>query len=266
MADGSITPIRRDPPYTDTAALNDIHLLLTVTDPGHSTLPEIAEILARTGPPLIAARDIEASTTETALGWPVACVDAGDTSVFVRQAPAGAGLVIEICTRTDAERAALAVTLDGQPLHPAELSTVPPPTWSPAARRGPFPCPCRALTAPSTTGSNQPHEYLRRCYARPSSRAGSVRARDRAGARYRARQRAARCGTGRTGPRAGTGSATGDDPGREAGHRAMSAATWTCPASSSNRSGPTASWWRCGSPRTGTVTASSTAAAAWRLR
>ena len=127
MADGSITPIRRDPPCTDTAALNDIHVLLTVTDPGDSTLLEIAEILARTGRPLIAARDIGASTTETALGWPVACVDAGDTSIFVRQAPAGTGLVIEICTKTDAERAALAVTLDGQPLHPGGLVAVPPP-------------------------------------------------------------------------------------------------------------------------------------------
>ena len=126
MADGSITPIWRDPPYTDTAALNDIHVLLTVTDPGDSTLFEIAGILARTGRPLIAARDIGASTTETALGWPVACVDAGDTSVFVRQAPAGTGLVIEICTKTDAERAALAVTLDGQSLLPGGLAAVPP--------------------------------------------------------------------------------------------------------------------------------------------
>ena len=127
MADGSITPIRRDPPYTDTAAVNDIHVLLTVTDPGDSTLDEIAEILARTGRPLIAARGIGASTTETALGWPVACVDAGDTSIFVRQAPAGTGLVIEICTKTDTEHAALAVTLDGHSLHPGALGAIPPP-------------------------------------------------------------------------------------------------------------------------------------------
>jgi hypothetical protein len=127
MADGSITPIRRDPPYTDTAALNDIHVLLTVTDPGDSTLAEIAEILGRTGRPLVAARDIGASTTETALGWPVACVDAGDASVFVRQTPAGTGLTVEICTKTDAERAALAVTLDGQLVHPGGLAVVPPP-------------------------------------------------------------------------------------------------------------------------------------------
>ena len=74
---------------------------------------------------MIAARDIETTTTETALGWPVACVDAGDTAVFVRQAPAGAGLVVEICTKTDAEQASLAVTLDGRPLHPAGPFPVP---------------------------------------------------------------------------------------------------------------------------------------------
>ena len=125
MADGTVTPIRPDAPYSDTAALNDIHVLLTATDPGQETLADIAAIVARTGRPLIRVRDIETSTTETALGWPVACVDAGDTSVYVRQAPAGTGLAIEICTKTDAEHASLAVTLDGRPLHPA----------------GPFPAP-----------------------------------------------------------------------------------------------------------------------------
>ena len=45
--------------------------------------------------------------------------------MFVRQAVAGTGLVVEIFTKTDAEQAALAVTLDGRPLHPA----------------GPFPAP-----------------------------------------------------------------------------------------------------------------------------
>ena len=102
--------MRRDPPYTDTAALNDIHVLLTASDPGDGTLADIAAIVSRTGRPMIAARDIETCTAETALGWPVGCVDAGDTTVFVRQVPAGAGLVIEICTKTDAEQAALAVT------------------------------------------------------------------------------------------------------------------------------------------------------------
>jgi len=120
MADRTVTPLRprARPGYTDTAALNDIHALLTSADPGGGTLADIGEIMARTGRALVPARDITASCTETALGWPVACVDAGQTAVFIRQAPAGTGLVIEICTKTDTEHAALAVTLDGRPLHP----------------------------------------------------------------------------------------------------------------------------------------------------
>ena len=125
MTDGTVTPIRRDPPYSDTAALNDIHVLLTATEPGEDTLADIAAIVARTGRPLLPVRDIEIAATETALGWPVACVDAGDTAVFVRQAAAGTGLVVEICTKTDAEQASLAVTLDGRSLHPAGPFPVP---------------------------------------------------------------------------------------------------------------------------------------------
>ena len=117
MADGTVTPIRPDPPYSDTAALNDIHVMLIAADPGEETLADITAILARTGRPLIPVRDI-GTTTETALGWPVACVDAGDTAVYVRQAPAGTGLTVEICTKTDTEHASLAVTFDGRPLHP----------------------------------------------------------------------------------------------------------------------------------------------------
>ena len=126
MPDATVTPLRPRAPsgYTDAAALNDIHTLLT-SDPDDGALADIAEILARTGRPMSRARDIEVTTTETALGWPVACVDAGDTSVFVRQSPAGSGLVIEICTKTDAEQAALAVTLDGHPLHPDRPTAVP---------------------------------------------------------------------------------------------------------------------------------------------
>jgi hypothetical protein len=119
MTDATITPIRRDAPNTDTAALNDIHLLLTSTDPGEETLADIGAIVARTGRALVPVRDIETSSTETALGWPVACVDAGQTTVFVRQAIGGGGLVVEICTKTGAEQASLAITLDGRPLHPA---------------------------------------------------------------------------------------------------------------------------------------------------
>jgi hypothetical protein len=121
MPDRTVTPLRPRAPssYTDTAALNDIHALLTTGDPGDSALADIALVLARTGRPMAAARDIEITTTETALGWPVACAQAGDTSVFIRQAPAGTGLLIEITTKTAAEHDALTVTFDGRTLHPA---------------------------------------------------------------------------------------------------------------------------------------------------
>ncbi len=91
MPDHTVTPLRPRAAsgYTDTAALNDIHALLTSQDPGDATLGDIALILARTGRPMFAARDIEITTTETALGWPVACAQSGDASVFIRQAPAG---------------------------------------------------------------------------------------------------------------------------------------------------------------------------------
>ncbi len=121
MPDSTVIPLRPRvaAAYTDTPALNDIHALLTTTEPGQSTLADIALILARTGRPMTRARDIEVSTIETALGWPVALVEAGDTNVYVRQDPAGPGLLIEICTENDAGRSSLAVTLDGTLLSPA---------------------------------------------------------------------------------------------------------------------------------------------------
>jgi hypothetical protein len=129
MPDGTVTPLRSRAAaaYTDTAALNDIHALLTATEPGQAALTDIALILARTGRPMTKARDIEVSTIETALGWPVALVDAGDTNVYVRQDPAGEGLLIEICTETDAEANSLTITLDGVFLRPAGPGDSPPP-------------------------------------------------------------------------------------------------------------------------------------------
>ena len=119
MPDGTVTPLRpRAAAYTDTAALNDIHALLTATEPGQGALKDIALILARTGRPMTKARDITVTTIETTLGWPVALVDAGDTNVYVRQDPAGQGLLIEVCTETDAEANTLTVTLDGAFLRP----------------------------------------------------------------------------------------------------------------------------------------------------
>ena len=121
MPDGTVTPLHSRPAaaaYTDTAALNDIHALLTSTEPGQSALKDIALILGRTGRPMTKARDITISTIETELGWPVALVDAGNTNVYVRQDPTGMGLLIEVCTETDAEANTLTVTLDGALLHP----------------------------------------------------------------------------------------------------------------------------------------------------
>jgi hypothetical protein len=127
MADSPVIPLRpRRAAYTDTAALNDIHALLTASAPGASALADIALILGRAGRPMVRARDIEVSTTETALGWPVICVTAGDTNVYVRHAPAGPGLLIEICTETDTEASALAVTLDGAPLRATGAADDPP--------------------------------------------------------------------------------------------------------------------------------------------
>jgi hypothetical protein len=122
MPDRTVIPIwpRVAPAYSDTAALNDIQVLLTTGMVGEAALADIAQILRRTGRPMVRPRDIEITATETATGWPVARTDAGDTTVLVRQAPDGTGLLIEIRTRTAAERNALAVILDGRALHPAQ--------------------------------------------------------------------------------------------------------------------------------------------------
>jgi hypothetical protein len=110
---------RGQPGYTDTAALNDIHALLTTGtgDGDRDLLGDIAVVMTRTGRPMVRGRDIDTSLSESPTGWPVAQVEAEDTTVTVRQHPAGTGLLIEITTRTQAERDQLAVTLDGRCLH-----------------------------------------------------------------------------------------------------------------------------------------------------
>jgi hypothetical protein len=121
MPDRTVTPLRPRAPsgYTDTAVLNDIHTLLTTTDPSGGALADITQILTRTGRPMVAVRDIEITTTETALGWPVACARAGNTTVTIRQAPASSGLLVEVTTTSAAEHDALTITLGGRILHPA---------------------------------------------------------------------------------------------------------------------------------------------------
>ncbi len=120
MTDATVTWLHppRPPALADTAALNDIHALLTSSG---GNLPElladVAAILASTGRPMVRGRDITASLTESAIGWPLARVDAEDTGVTVRQDPAGHGLLVEIGTRTPAESNGPTVTLDGRCLH-----------------------------------------------------------------------------------------------------------------------------------------------------
>jgi hypothetical protein len=121
MSDASITWLRQprsgQPGHDDTAALNDIHALLTTSGDGRSLAGDIAAVVARSGRPMVRARDIEATTTETRTGWPVVRVDAEDTTVTIRQDPAGPGLLIEITTATARERDQLTITLNDRPLH-----------------------------------------------------------------------------------------------------------------------------------------------------
>jgi hypothetical protein len=100
--------------------MNDIHAVLTSpAGPRDGTVAEIAGILTRSGRPIVAVRDIEVTSTQTALGWPAARVDAGDTCAYVRQDPATGGLHVEIRTRSAADHDSLTVSLDRHLLHPA---------------------------------------------------------------------------------------------------------------------------------------------------
>lgn len=131
MSDATVIwlhPPSGQPALSDTAAVNDIHALLTASsDDPAGRLADVAAIVTRTGRPMIRGRDIGAQVTESPAGWPVARIDAEDTTVTVRQDPTGAGLLIEITTRTPAERDGLTVTVDGCRRHD------PNPPGSPAA-------------------------------------------------------------------------------------------------------------------------------------
>jgi hypothetical protein len=122
MTDSPVTWLRpgTGPGYSDADALNDIHALLTATAAGtaEEQLGDIAAVVTRTGRALVPARDIDACVTESAHGRPVALVDAGGTTVTVRQEPAGPGLLVEI-TSTGQHSAAdgTTVTLDSRCLH-----------------------------------------------------------------------------------------------------------------------------------------------------
>ncbi len=124
MTARTVTPLRplADPGYSDTAAVSDIHAILSrwPAPPAGDLAAGLALVLARAGRPLVRVCDIEISATETAQGWPVACAQAGDTTVYIRQDPAAGGLLVEITTKTDTAASDLAVTLDGDPLRPGQ--------------------------------------------------------------------------------------------------------------------------------------------------
>ncbi len=96
----------------DTA--DDLHALITRPGgPGGDVVADITEILARTGRPVITGRDIEVTTTQTSVGWPVINITSGHAAVIVRQDPAGPGLRVEITASTPDELGNLAITVDG---------------------------------------------------------------------------------------------------------------------------------------------------------
>jgi hypothetical protein len=104
--------------YGDADALNDIHALLTTSpDPASDQLGDIGVILARTGRPLIPVRPIEITIAETPDGRPVARTISADTTVTVRQEPAGNALRVEITTEQAGDSDAVAITLNGRCLH-----------------------------------------------------------------------------------------------------------------------------------------------------
>jgi hypothetical protein len=122
MTESTVTRLRprSQRAYTDSAALNDIHALLTTIRRGgdrEDLAGDISAVLARTGRSMVRGRDIDTSLSESPAGWPIARVDAEDTSVVVRQDPSGPGLRVEITTRTPAELGQLVVNLDGRCLH-----------------------------------------------------------------------------------------------------------------------------------------------------
>jgi hypothetical protein len=100
--------------YTDTAAMNDIHAVVT-SRAGAATaaLECIAEILVRSGRLIAPARHITATVDDDEHGLPIARIDGDGTYVTIGQDQAGPGLRIQIRTCNDDERAALVVELNG---------------------------------------------------------------------------------------------------------------------------------------------------------
>ena len=117
-----LRPVRS---YTDGAAVNDIHALLTTWQGTDSdALTCVAELVMRTGRPMTPARDIEVTQTSSPLDRPVVHAESDGTVITICQDPAGPGLHVAVTSRDPADRAALKVTVDGRPLAPAPAGPV----------------------------------------------------------------------------------------------------------------------------------------------
>ena len=112
-----VTPLRPRAPsaYTDTAAVNDIHALITAGNPGDATLSDIAQILTR-GPADDAGPRHRHQRHRDGPGL-AGGLRAGRRHIGVHPpGPRRPGLLIEIYAKTDTERDGLTVTLDDSPL------------------------------------------------------------------------------------------------------------------------------------------------------
>jgi hypothetical protein len=101
--------------YGDTQAMNEIHALVTGLEwlTGDEVAASVAEIVARTGRPLVRARMITAEVTEDRHGMPTGLVDADGTVVVVSQDPDGPDVLVQDTTSDAAESAGLVLTSDG---------------------------------------------------------------------------------------------------------------------------------------------------------
>jgi hypothetical protein len=115
----SVTRLRpgRTAAYDDTAAMEDIHALLTsdIAPRGSEALACIAEILARTGRSLTPAGHISADVAVDGEGLPVGHIDVGGTHVYVGQDPGSPGIWVRIQTSADAGKADPGTVISDEP-------------------------------------------------------------------------------------------------------------------------------------------------------
>ncbi len=102
--------------YGDTAALNDIHAVLTTPSPltAEDALQAVAGFVARTGRPMFPSRVITAVMEDDPFGMPVARIDAEGTTILITPALNATGLLIHVTPRDQAEEDALVIDVNGK--------------------------------------------------------------------------------------------------------------------------------------------------------